>query len=163
MSRRRGLHAKTTARRPNRLRIALRAVLLAVLPGTLPAAADPAHFETDYGPLFLEQRAERVSGLYPDYKGIVEGVLDARGEWLQGVWTQADSERRCEHPVRGAWHWGTFDFRGVTGERFEGFWAFCDDPAGSGGAWNGWHSGGDRLVKPADASRDDRIDTPPRW
>ena len=141
-------------------RLASCAVLLAALLIVPPVAADSAHFDTDYGPLFLEQRGERVSGLYPDYRGIVEGVLDARGEWLTGVWTQPDSERRCQRSLRGAWYWGTFDLRGITGERFEGFWAFCDDPRGSGGQWNGRHSGGDRLVKPAEAPRDNRIRMP---
>ena len=121
------------------------------------ATGDPAHFETDYGPMFLEQEGERITGFYPDYKGIVQGALDTRGEWLNGLWMQPDSERRCERPVHGAWYWGTLAFRGITTDRFEGFWAFCDDPPGSGGQWNGKRVGGDRLLEPDAAPRGNEL------
>ena len=145
-----------------RFATALAAVgLLAGFAAAAPAA-DPSHWQTDFGPLFLEQAGSELRGLYPDYRGEVRGELDADGEWFHGVWVQLESERRCERALDGARYWGTLSLQGLTGDRFEGMWAYCDDTPGSGGAWGGRRTGGGRLVAPATyASTDGGLDAAP--
>ncbi len=49
----------------------------------------------------------------------------AAGHTLHGFWIEAGSERPCNLPIDGSYHWGRIEFT-FAGDRFEGRWSYCD-------------------------------------
>ena len=118
-----------------RLRLGWLAFVVLLLP--LPAAAwQQTEWSTDYGPMTLQYEGDRVTGVYPDHKGWLEGSVTRDGV-LEGIWAQPTSGQACAYAVLGSLYWGTFQFWPVSDTRFEGQWAYCDAAPGSGGSWSG--------------------------
>lgn len=97
-----------------------------------------AGFSTSYGPVYLtfDQDSGDLFGSYPDYAGALNGAVNAEGQ-LDMIWSQRDTEQKCETSLRGSWYWGrvlwTLDAQG----NLSGGWSYCDAPAGTHGQWTG--------------------------
>lgn len=113
------------------------AILLASAVSTGAMAAErSASWTSDFGPLTLKtDRLDVLTGSYPKYKGQIVGKLV--GDRIQAIWVQPQSEKRCAKAQYGSNFWGTVQWKVQPNGSLLGSWAYCDDRAGSGGAWNG--------------------------
>lgn len=93
---------------------------------------------TDFGPMSLRvsPNSDQVAGDYPDYSGKIYGMI-TEGQRIEAVWVQPTSKRSCATTRHDSNYWGTVQWQVVEGKYLQGQWAYCDDPIGSGGAWNG--------------------------
>lgn len=116
--------------------------LLPVIAGLLEAGhgtvdVDYARWTTSFGRLDLAIVEQTASGVYPAHSGTLEARTED-GRHLVGHWFQPESEKPCDRDLNGSRNWGRLSFHAVEGgKRFEGQWAYCDEPMGSGGVWNG--------------------------
>ena len=95
-----------------------------------------SYWNTDYGPMRLQVSGLDGEGVYPDYKG--ELILSLRaGNVLQGFWIQPASKKTCGFELAGSVYWGSVRFERVSEKKIVGKWAYCNEPEGSGGIWNG--------------------------
>lgn len=117
------------------------------------ALAADVSIETDFGQVVLSFAADGgVTGANPRYQGRLEGRRGADGA-LEMIWAQPISERGCATPRLGSLYWGTVTWAvAADGRSLSGRWAYCDDPAGSAGLWNGRVVGG--TIPPAVAGVD---------
>lgn len=104
-----------------------------------------SEWQTDFGPMSLQTSGNRVRGNYPQYEGRIVGEIDRRGD-LRGYWIQPQAKMRCRSEREGSLFWGTLTLRDIGGNAFTGEYAYCDEPYGSGGRWNGQLS---RSSRPA--------------
>jgi len=120
---------------PFRLSVALLLFLTGFLVARS-AGAEMISLDTDFGPVVLEVAPSgQVSGHYPSYDGELFGHADPGGTLVM-TWLQPTSERECAEVRGDTAYWGTVQWT-LRGDRLTGQWAYCNDPAGSGGAWNG--------------------------
>jgi hypothetical protein len=86
------------------------------------------------GEMRLVQSGDHVDGSYALNGGQIRGAL--KGDQLSGLWAQSTSGRRCNRQQLGTAYWGSFSYKlSGDGKRWSGPWAYCDEPAGSGGVW----------------------------
>jgi alkaline phosphatase D len=87
----------------------------------LPITGD---YFTNFGPLRLEARGDRVVGTYPHQDGEIDATV--QGDRLRGTWTQRTNDRQ-----------GTLELRFDRGaNNFEGKWRFHGDELDRG-SWSG--------------------------
>ncbi len=94
------------------------------------------NWKTTWGEISTGFTGRTVFGRYPDYDGILKGVIEDDGS-LVGYWFQKTSRQKCQYSLDNTNHWGTFRFKNFTRGEFFGNWAYCDNSPGSGGLWDG--------------------------
>lgn len=124
---------------------ARRALTALVLAGGFasPAAAEErsAEFDSDFGPLTLSSDGHRVTGHYSDFHGVLRGRVSDGGAY-EMTWFQPQSEVRCDRERRDTFYWGRVVWEPAPDGGLRGTWSYCNQPAGSGGAWNARPSAG---------------------
>lgn len=85
------------------------------------AQAKTCQYQTDWGVMTIDFRAQSVQGTYPHKKGWIRGSY-AAGDVVQGTWGQSDGG-------------GQFYFKFTRGG-FTGYWKYSSDPKWRGN-WNG--------------------------
>lgn len=115
--------------------------LLLGLWGRPAVGIEVTEWATDWGFMTLEIEEDGLTyGEYGDlssYAGEVEGWT-TQGTF-DGWWLEDWSEVRCSTPLyegTDLYYWGTVSFWFYE-DYFEGTWAYCDNPPGSGGIWDG--------------------------
>ncbi len=84
----------------------------------------------------------RFHGNYTTDQGRVFFTL--AGRQVTGYWVEADSNRRCDTPRDGSYHWGKVKLQvSPDGSTMEGDWTYCDSDEASG-TWTWRRVGGAR-------------------
>lgn len=103
-----------------------------------PSAGGPwsGPWETNQGPMQIDQDGDRARGDYQLSDGRLHGDVD--GNEFRGTWAQSTSQRRCYEERMGTLYWGRFTLRlSDDGRYFHGRWWYCDGDPGNGGEWTG--------------------------
>lgn len=91
---------------------------------------------TQFGDMHIDLNGDNARGTYSFKNGRVLGTVS--GDSFNGYWMQQSSGRRCNTEQYGSVYWGRFELHlGNDGSYWKGRWSYCDDPALSGGEWNG--------------------------
>ncbi|MFD2262552.1 hypothetical protein ACFSM5_06605 [Lacibacterium aquatile] len=111
--------------------------LVAMLSASTAGALErSASWTSDFGPLSMKtDKLDVLTGSYSKYQGQLIGKIT--GDRIQATWVQPQSEKRCARAQYGSNFWGTVQWKLQPNGSLAGTWAYCDDRAGSGGAWNG--------------------------
>lgn len=128
-----------------------------------------SQWETSYGPLYLTPTAGGFTGSYPDYGGELYAERTKSNSYL-GYWFQPQSEVTCVNVRDGSRFWGRINFV-FAGDRFEGQWAYCDEPFDPAKSWDGKLISGAPIAgsvrpatsAPADAPLTADIDRAEAW
>ena len=106
-------------------------------PATSSTAKEENSWDTDFGRMHFTIAPDgSVSGEYPKYSGMIKGQVTKDG-LIEAIWVQPSSKQRCETEKEGSYHWGRVTWKVLEAKYLRGGWAYCDNPLGSGGAWNG--------------------------
>lgn len=101
------------------------------------ASKDENSWDTEFGRMSFRIAPDgSVTGEYPQYSGRLKGKATRDG-LIDAVWIQPSSKRTCATQLEGSSNWGRVQWKVVDNKYLRGGWAYCDDPMGSGGSWNG--------------------------
>lgn len=90
-----------------------------------PAESIQGTWSSSEGDITFTQNGSKVRGRYnPQDNGEITGIL--KGSYLDALWIENHSARRCSTAKHGRYFWGKLQIR-FEGDSFSGKWSYCDE------------------------------------